>query len=98
MKTMEKLIIAMSVLAIISLGSCQTEAGKKATEERIKAEKKLDSIKKVNKKLLPYLDCTMKLMLAGASDEEACEKCKEIHPKGFYYDSINSLIDTSKTK
>ena len=98
MKTMEKLIIAMSVLAIISLGSCETEKQRKLKEERIKAERVRDSIEKVNKELLPYLDCEMRLLFAGASKEEACQKCKEIRPKGFYYDSINKLTDTTKTK
>lgn len=97
MKTIEKLFVAMSILAIISLGSCQTEAGRKATEERIKAERVRDSIEKVNKELLPYLDCNVRLMLAGASKDEACQKCKEIRPKGFYYDSINQAnTDTTK--
>ena len=93
---MKKVIITS--LTIFTLTSCQTEAGRKATEERIKAERVNDSIKKVNKELMPYLDCTIKLMSAGASKEEACQKCKEIHPKGYYYDSINSTIDTTKTK
>ena len=93
-KDIWRLVTGMVIALIVS--SCQTEAGRKATEERIKAERVNDSIKKVNKELLPYLDCNVRLMLVGASKEEACQKCREIHPKGFYYDSINAAIEQAK--
>lgn len=95
---MKTTIYSALILSIMILASCQTEEQRKLTEERIKAERVRDSIEKVNKELLPYLDCEMRLLLAGASKEEACQKCKEIRPKGFYYDSINKLADTTKTK
>lgn len=95
---MKTTIYSALILSTMILASCQTEEQRKLTEERIKAERVRDSIEKVNKELLPYLDCEMRLLLAGASKEEACQKCKEIRPKGFYYDSINKLADTTKTK
>lgn len=95
---MKTTIYSALILSAMLLASCQTEEQRKLTEERIKAERVRDSIEKVNKELLPYLDCEMRLLLVGASKEEACQKCKEIRPKGFYYDSINKLADTTKIK
>jgi PBP1b-binding outer membrane lipoprotein LpoB len=95
---MKTTIYSALILSAMVLTSCQTEEQRKLTEERIKAERTRDSIDKINKELLPYLDCEMRLLLVGASKEEACQKCKEIRPKGFYYDSINKLADTTKTK
>jgi len=95
---MKTTIYSALILSAMFLASCQTEEHRKLTEERIKAERTRDSIDKVNKELLPYLDCEMRLLLVGASKEEACQKCKEIRPKGFYYDSINKINDTTKTK
>lgn len=93
---MKTTIYSALILSAMVLTSCQTEEQRKLTEERIKAERFHDSIKKVNKELLPYLDCNVRLMMAGASKEEACQKCKEIRPKGFYYDSINTATEQAK--
>lgn len=100
MKTTEKLLIAISVLAIIALGSCQSEAGKKAEMERIKAERAYDSIKKVGDAKIKYYSCQEELMLVGASKDTAECKCKELYYEGFYYDSIDVVLknDTIKTK
>jgi hypothetical protein len=93
---MKQILIAITSISLSGLVSCQSEAGKKAEEERIKAEKSLDSIQQINASLKPYLECTIDLMTKGASEEEACNSCKEIYPKGFYYDSINSANDLKK--
>lgn len=100
MKTTEKLLIAVSVLAIIALGSCQSEAGKKAEMERIKAERAYDSIKVVGQAKIKFYECQEKLLIAGADADTAKCKCKELYYEGFYYDSIDVVLknDTTKTK
>ena len=94
MKTKEKLVIAISVLFIIALGSCETEEQKKLKLNAIKARKYSDSINYVSEQVDNYFECQIKLLKAGASKEKACMECKEIWQKGFYFDSINQANDT----
>jgi len=81
----------ITFISLFLLSACQTEEGKKAEMAVIKAQKELDSLKSVNALKKKYYDCTIDLMLAGSSDDEACEKCKAIYYEGYYYDSLTSV-------
>lgn len=95
--------LVIGMIAIATLGSCQSEAGKKAEMERIKAERAYDSIKVVGKAKIDFFECQEKLLILGADSDSAKCKCREIYPEGFYYDSIdkankNKQSDTVKQK
>lgn len=64
--------------------SCQSEEGKKATFERIKAERELDSINKLNKKYTQMLDRQIKLLEAGATDEQVKKSMIDVHGEKEY--------------
>jgi len=91
---MKKTLFA--ICSIVILTSCQTEAGKKATEERIKAENSYDSIHAITTRMTEFLECKIDLMTSGSTDEYASKHCAEIYPEGFYYDSLSSVMDTVK--
>jgi hypothetical protein len=91
---MKKTLFA--ICSIVILTSCQTEAGKKATEERIKAENSYDSIHAITTRMTEFLECKIDLMTSGSTDEYASKHCAEIYPEGYLLDSISSLKDTIK--
>jgi hypothetical protein len=90
-----KFVIGM--IALATLGSCQSDAGRKAEMERIKAERAYDSIKVVGKAKIDFYNCQEKLLIVGADPDTAKCKCREIYYEGFVYDSIDNANEQKKT-